>query len=286
MTRISSMVSIRTLLAAVVLIFPITPASSAMPQRVMSISLCSDQLLLELLPPSRITSVTYLSRRRDESFLSSRAWSVGVNYGTAEEVVRDRPDLVIAGLYTTPATRLLIREVGIPLLEIDAANDFQQIRDITRQVATAVGAQERAERLLGQMDATLAQLAAGAPQRPIRVIGWDGTGSLYGKGTLFDAIVSAAGGANVFALPGTRARKFGVEQLLLAHADLLIFGDATAASPALQTGLLVHPAVRALYAGRQVVYPELLYSCGLAQSAQAAVQLRQVMQRALRASPP
>ncbi|MEJ0006990.1 MAG: hypothetical protein WDM77_11640 [Steroidobacteraceae bacterium] len=44
--------------------------------------------------------------------------------------------------------------------------------------------------------------------------------------------------------------------------------------------------MRARYAGRQLIYPELLYSCGLPQSAQAAVQIRQYMQAALRALPP
>jgi iron complex transport system substrate-binding protein len=261
-------------------------AAAAAPQRVMSLYLCSDQLLLELLPPSRITSVTYLSRERYESYLSAQAWRVGVNYGTAEEVIRERPDLVIAGLYTTPATRLLLKQVGIPLLELDAANSFQQIRDITRQVGRAVGAQSQAERLLQQMDATLTQLAASAPTQPIRVIAWDGSGDVYGKGTLFDAIISAAGATNLFASAGLRPSRFGIEQLLMVHADLLLYGDATAATPALHESPLAHPAVRGLYAGRQVAYPELLYSCGLPQSAQAALQLRQVMQQALRGMAP
>ncbi len=49
------------------------PTLAAPAQRVMSLNLCADQLLLDLLPPARITSVTYLSRQRNESYLSPAA---------------------------------------------------------------------------------------------------------------------------------------------------------------------------------------------------------------------
>ncbi|MEJ0006989.1 MAG: hypothetical protein WDM77_11635 [Steroidobacteraceae bacterium] len=78
--------------------------------------------------------------------------------------------------------RLLIKQVGIPLLEVGAANNFQQIREITRQVGRAVAEEAKAEALLAQMDKTLAQLAASAPPRPIRIVVFDGAGSVYGKG--------------------------------------------------------------------------------------------------------
>jgi iron complex transport system substrate-binding protein len=249
--------------------------SAAAPQRVMSLNLCSDQLLLDLLPPDRITSVTYLSREPNKSYLS----------GAAEEVVSQRPDLVIAGIYTTPATRLLIKQVGIPLLELDSANNFQQIRDITRRIGRAVGAEAKAEELLQKMDATLAQLAATAPKQPIRIVGWNGAGSVEGTDTLFDAIISAAGAINLGAMPGLRATYFGTEQLLMVHPDLLAFGDATVATASLHSAPILHPAVRARYAGREIVYPELLYSCGLPESAQAALQIRQVMQQVLHGMP-
>jgi iron complex transport system substrate-binding protein len=260
-------------------------APASPPQRVMSLNLCSDQLVLELLPPSRITSVSYFSRQRYQSYLSAEAYRVGVNHGNAEEVITQRPDLVIAGLYTTSATRQLLKEVGIPLLELPPAYSFQDIRDTTRRVGHAVGADAKAEELIRQMDATLAQLAATAPRQPIRIVGWNGGGTVEGKGTLFDAIVSAAGAVNIGASTGLQSRAVGVEDLLFSHADLLAFGDATVAAPSLQAAPLTHPAVEELYRGRRLVYPELLYSCGLPRSAQAAQQMRQMMLRILRSVP-
>jgi iron complex transport system substrate-binding protein len=50
-------------LATVLLLGLTTPSFAASgPQHVMSLSMCTDDLLLELLPPERIASVTYYSR--------------------------------------------------------------------------------------------------------------------------------------------------------------------------------------------------------------------------------
>jgi iron complex transport system substrate-binding protein len=264
---------------------PASARAASPPERVMSINLCTDQLLLDLLPPARITSVYYLSREPEESYLSAEARRVEVNDGTAEQVVRERPDLVLAGLYTAPATRQLLAAVHIPMLELPPANDFQDIRAVTLQVGRAVGAEARARRLIAQMDATLAQLAATAPRRPISIVGWDGSGSLPGRGTLFDAIVTAAGAVNLGASPGLRSRRFDTEQLLLARPDLLAVGDSTIATPSVGSSFLLQPLVRRMYAGREIVYPERLYSCGVPQTAQAAVQIRRKMLQVLRTAP-
>jgi iron complex transport system substrate-binding protein len=102
---------------------------------------------------------------------------------------------------------------------------------------------------------------------------------------LFNAIVSAAGAVNLGASPGLRGRNFDVERLLMIHPDFLAFGDSTVSTPSLHAQPLLHPAVRRLYAGREIVYPALLYSCGLPQSAQAAWQLRQILLQNLHTRP-
>jgi len=263
--------------------FATAASAFAAPQRAMSINLCSDQMLLDLLPPDRIASVTYNARQGYGSYLAEKAKHVAVNHGTAEEVVAQRPDLVVAGLYTATATRALLRRVGIPMIELPPAEDFATIRENMRTVARAVGEEGKAEALLGQMDATLAELAATAPERPIVIAGWDGSGEVPGPKTLFNAIITAAGAINVAASygGGEGYTKFPLEQLLFSHVDLLAHGDSYTMKPALRSQSLQHPAVRALYAGREITYPQLLYSCGLPQSADAAKQLRHTMMEVL-----
>jgi iron complex transport system substrate-binding protein len=71
-------------------------AGEAKARRVMSLNLCADQLVLMLVPPSRIASVSFLSRASEKPLLTAEAAGVKVNYGTLEEVLAQKPDLVIA----------------------------------------------------------------------------------------------------------------------------------------------------------------------------------------------
>ena len=248
-------------------------AWAAPPQRVMSLNLCADQLLLALLPPQRIASLTWLSRSEGDPDLLSLARRVPANHGTAEEVLAARPDLVIAGAYTTSATRRLLAGAQTPLLLLQPVQDWDGIRAVTREVAAAVGEVARGEQLLAEMDATLAALAAVRPADPVRVIGWSGGTDVPGRDTLFDAILTAAGGVNIGAQVSGRS-SFDLEQLLAMRPEVLMRGAAYAATPALRNEAAQHRVVRQRYAGAQLRYPEALYGCGVPQSAQAGVQLR------------
>jgi iron complex transport system substrate-binding protein len=260
-------------------------ADDRKPHRVMSLNLCTDQLILQLLPPERIASVTYISRIPGYSFLTAQAQRVPVNYASAEEVLRDRPDLVVAGTTSTADIRALLKKVAIPLLEVPAADNFDQIRNVTRLVAHAVGEDATGESLIAHMNGTLAALAASAPTR-IVVAGWNGAGDVPGKGTLFDAILTAAGGVNVVA--GANANLiygqytgFDLEQLVAMRPDILAYGRSRVGALDLAQQTLQHRVVRSLYAGREITYPETLYNCGLPQSADAARDLRRAMLAAM-----
>ena len=250
-------------------------AADPKPVRVMSLNLCTDQLLLDLLPVNRIASITFLSRSQGNAFRWAQAAHVPINYGTAEEVLIARPDLVLAGTYTTAATRALLHRAGVHLLEVPPANSFEEIRAVTRSVARAVGEGQTGESLLAGMDATLRTLSDSKPREMIRVAGWDGGGGVPGKGSLFDAILTAAGGVNVAgSLPGTRTGSFDIEELLLARPDVLAYGADYQGIPGLRTDADQHPLVLRIYKNRRVTYPEVLYSCGVPESAGAAVALR------------
>ncbi len=244
------------------------------PQRVMSLNMCTDALLLELLPPSRIASVTYLSLKNYNSFYWPRASRLAINYGTAEEVLAEKPDLVLAGTYTTPATRALLRRLHVPMLEVPPARNFDEIRAITRRVAQTLGVSEKAEEILRKMDTTLAELSATAPDPPIRLVAWGEGGGVPGKDSLFDSVLAAAGGINVAASLGSHDGSFDLEQLLMARPQVLAYGRNEADAPALHTSDSDNPLVVRLYPHQRIIYPETLYSCGTAALAEAAKSLR------------
>jgi iron complex transport system substrate-binding protein len=245
------------------------------PRHVMSLSMCTDDLLLELLPPERIASITYYSRDPGISRQWPAAAKVRINWGTAEEVLEEKPDLVLAGTYTTPATRSVLKKLGWPLLEVPPAVNFDEIRAVTRQVARALKEEAAGEVLIAKMDTTLRELAASMPAQNMRVAAWGEGGSIPGKGTLFDAILTAAGGINIAAtLDAGAYTSFDVEQLIAAHPDILAYASNVSDTPGLNTQLAQHPVIRKLYSGKSLTYPSALYNCGVVESADAAVALR------------
>ena len=61
------------------------PRATAHPVRVFSANQCIDQIILALLPPERIASVTWLSRDGAAGPVARAAQRVGVNHGLVEQ---------------------------------------------------------------------------------------------------------------------------------------------------------------------------------------------------------
>jgi len=250
------------------------PRPSAHPLRVMSLNQCTDQIVLALLPPNRITSVTWLSRNPGSSLMHEAAERVGMNHGTVEEVIRERPDLVIAGTFTTTATRAMLRRLGYPMLELDPPNSFEDIRRMTRQVAAAVDARDRGETLITDMDRELAALALNRGPAT-RVAAWDETGFAAGPGSLEHEVLDAAGAHDIAAdLPAGMFGRPNAELLLAADPDLLVQGSPAAASMSRGDDVTHHRVVREHWRGRLLTVPQAYYVCGTPAVAHAATMLR------------
>jgi len=252
-------------------------AERAAPRRIMSTNVCTDLLLLQIAPKSKIASVTFMAPQGARALFPGRADGIPLNHGAAEDVINLKPDLILDSGLSSPLVRTLARRVGARVVDVKNANNFQDIRDIVRQVGEAVGEPARAEALVRQMDATLAGLAAHPPRRRMRVVAWSGGSAVPGKGSLTDAIITAAGAVNIAARPGVAESSFGVEELLIAKPDALLFGGATLGQPSLLSDEGQHRAVREAYAGRRIAYSDIAHTCGLPQSAQAAVDLRRAL---------
>jgi iron complex transport system substrate-binding protein len=236
-------------------------------------NMCTDLLLLQLVPRERIAAVTYLARDGARSLFPGRADGISVNYGTAEDLLKFKPDLILADRFSTPVTRRLARRIGAPIVEVDGATRFADIRATLRLLGMATGEAARAESLIAGMDAKLAGLAA-RPQTRRRVVAWSAS-AVPGKGTLTNAIIEAAGAVNIAAAPGPAYATFDAEQVVLARPDVLLLGGARQASLRSEEGQ--QNLTRRLYDGRRVVYDETAYTCGLPQSADAAVALRRAL---------
>lgn len=259
---------------AAALVLTIGPAAATPPQRIMSLKVCTDELLLDLVPPSRIASVTFLSREP----ASLRMWPVGaavpVNHNTAEEILATKPDLILTDPFTPPALKPLLARTGAKIVEVPPAETFEQIRAVTRQVAKAVGAQARGEELIARMDADLRDIVDHRPQKPVTVMAWGEGGFVPGTGGLFNAMLTEIGARN--AEQGAFGGFYDLESLIVKNPDALIYGDTYRGMASLRDEQDLHPALLKRYAGRRVSYASL-YGCGTPRSATIARQLQKAL---------
>ncbi len=239
----------------------------------MSLKVCTDELLLDLVPASRIASVTFLSREPAALRMWPQGAHVPINHGTAEEILATHPDLILTDPFMAPSLRPLLAKSGARILEVPPAENFEQIRTITRMVAKAVGEEARGEALITQMDADLADVAAHRPKKVLTVAGWGGGGFVPGKGGLFDAMLTVAGARNVV------SGSFGyydVESLIDANPDALVYGDTYRGMASLRADQDLHPALLKRYANRRISYASL-YGCGVPQSGRVTKSLQDAL---------
>jgi iron complex transport system substrate-binding protein len=264
-------------LAAAALLLISGQVAAAPPQRVMSLKVCTDELLLDLVPASRIASVTFLSREP----AALRMWPLGahvpVNHGTAEEILATKPDLILTDPYLAPSLRPLLAKSGARILEVPPAENFEQIRAVTRLVAKAVGEEARGEALIAQMDADLRDVAAHRPRKALVVAGWGGGGYVTGTGGLFGAMLTAAGARNL--VRGSFAY-YDVESLIAADPDALLYGDTYRGTTSLRADQDLHPALMKRYAGRRITAS--LYGCGVPESGRVTKGLQDALRKVQR----
>jgi iron complex transport system substrate-binding protein len=258
--------------AAALLVFT-GQAAAAPPQRIMSLKVCTDELLLDLVPASRIASVTFLSRETASLKVWPQGAHIPINHGTAEEIVTTRPDLILTDPFMAPALRPILAKSGARIVEVPPAETFEQIRTVVRLVAKEVGEPARGEALIARMDESLRELEANKPAKTLTVMEWGGGGYVPGKGGLFDTIVSAAGGRVV-----GQGGFYDVESLIAAEPDALIYGDTYAGTTSLRADQDLHPALMKRYAGRRISFRSL-YGCGVPEVASTAQQLQDALRK-------
>ena len=222
----------------------------AVPKRVVSINLCTDQLAMLLAAPGQLLSVTNWSLKPASSRRVEQARKFHINRGRSEDIVPLRPDLVLAGRYTKRATVNLLRHLGFRVEEFDPAESFADIKAQVRRMARLLGRKKQGTQALRAF-AQLQEEPKGS--RPLAVVYLSG-GDTAGAGTLVDELLRYAGYRNLAAEIGLRGRQgLPLERLLAGRPEVLIFSSIAPDSPSLSMALLRHPALTRVVGRRQVI---------------------------------
>ncbi|TNB49544.1 ABC transporter substrate-binding protein [Martelella lutilitoris] len=223
------------------------------PGRVVSINLCTDQMAMLLAGDGQLVSVSNLAADPAVSAMAEEASGYRLNHGLAEEIFLMKPDLVLAGSYTTRETVDLLKRLGIPVAEFDPEASLEDVRENILRMGHLLGHEQAAGRLVADMDETLAALAA-APASHKTAALYFANGYTSGEGTLAGDVVARAGLENIGISAGIDGLgRLPLERLVMAAPDVIIGGDSGYDAPALAEAPFVHPAFRAAAAKAQLV---------------------------------
>ena len=197
------------------------------PQRVASINLSADEVLVAILPPGRLVSVTRWADAPGTSNVVGRVAPAVHRFEKAdmEQLVALRPDLVVVSEYTDADFLKQLERSGLRVHRMLGLDTLAGVRGAILELGRAVGEDDAARRLVAGYDAKLAELGrrlAGA--RKPRVLYWSGN-MTAGAGTAIGALIEAAGAVNLGRAMGISGiAPPGAERAFVANPDLVLVG--------------------------------------------------------------
>jgi iron complex transport system substrate-binding protein len=246
------------------------PAAAGPPQRIVSLNLCTDQLLGELVAHERIAAISFLGIDRTLSASARELAGLKLIRGSAEEVLQLKPDLVVAGEYTTGATVDLLRRLGQKVLVVPLAADFEGMRMTIRMIAAEVEEPAKGEDIIAAFDERLSAARSVVTSKPT-AIAYQVNSLVSGPDSLLDAALDAAGYRNL-----AREARLGpagrmpLEDLVTAPPDLIVLANGPDDFQTVLADNLRHPALAALLKTRPSVrLPMPYWMCATPKIAEA-----------------
>lgn len=233
--------------------FLTAPAMAAGPQRIVSLGLCTDQLLLLLAEREQIASVSSWAKNENMSYMTDAVGDIPLNHASVEEILRFEPDLVVASDFVAWDTVNFLRQLGISVKQVPVATSVEQIYALIEDFGTWTGNHDRALDLVLQMRDRLEDIERRYADRPEKsVIIYAPNGVTVGAGTLENDLFEHAGYRNLAADMGISGfHSISLESLIAADPDVLQIDRGLSRQDSLATATLTHPALEKLLQKRE-----------------------------------
>ncbi len=232
-----------------------TVANSAALPSVISINLCTDQMVMLLADPSQIRALSHLSQDEAGSYYHEEAQGFAQAEPQAEDILPLSPDVVMTGPYVSHYTLALLDELGVRVEALEIADSVKSMLDNIHRMGSILGQQARADTLgaslrqqLAQIDDRVARLdsamlASGdtAPRAAV----YDANGYTVGLESLRGEAMARAGWHNVAADKGIAS--YGVlalEDMIRLAPQALIESPYSRGTYSRGQMLADHPALR------------------------------------------
>ena len=223
---------------------------TARPQRIVSMNLCTDQLLILLADPEQIVSVSYLSAEPHSSHVAAEVAERGypLNHNLPEQVIPLKPDLVVTGTFLHQAETRLIEAAGIRVEPFPIFSSLADVKSNIRKMARLIGEPARGESLIAAMDARQRSLLTDLPNEALPAVTYHARGYTQGLNTLTDELMTLAGFHNIardFDIDGYGS--IDLETLVHAGPEVMITSEYAPGTRSVGQYFLQHPVLKTLF---------------------------------------
>jgi len=236
----------------------------AKPQRIVSLGLCTDQLLLMMVEHERIASVTYSAAAKESSYMAASVGNIPLNHTGVEEIISFKPDLVVGSTYASQDTARFLRELGYDVRMSNPPTTMEGVRQSILQFGEWTGSQQKARQLVAEMDAQLLKIHSNFDHKPQRTIMvYSPNGYTIGSDTLENEIFKEAGYRNLSAEMGVHGfQTISMEQLVAAQPDFLQIDNYIYNQNSLASSYINHPVLKDVVSQEKRLYiPTTLRDC-------------------------
>ena len=233
--------------------------AQALPQRIVSTNLCTDEYLFRLVPPTRIAALSELAGalHPEVSNIAHRIGSIRRISPSAEEVLNLRPDLVLLYQGVNPRLAAQLKAAGVRVFVVPWAHSLAEVATVTRLLGQVLGVPARAKALLAAMARNLAAAKALAPRPPVSALIYE-PNAYAPSGAIVSALMGVAGLRNAApALAHSRQGTIPLEVVIAARPALLILNQMKEVTPSLADAALQDPALAALKGHTRIVRVDL-----------------------------
>ncbi len=215
------------------------------PQRIVSIGLCTDQLLLMIADRAQIASLTTSSTDQQMSYMADAVGDIPLNNTSVEEIIPYKPDLIVGSHYAARDTTRFLRQLGYEVKLVTLPKTVDEIYELLTRFGEWTGNQGKAAALITGMKQEIATIQAQYAHRPERsTIIYSPNGYTIGAETLENDVLKLAGFRNLSAEMGIVGFKtISLEQVIVAKPDFLQIDNHVFNRDSLANRYLGHPVL-------------------------------------------
>ena len=231
-------------------------------KRIVSLTSAYEPILLEMVGPSRLGAVSFLSKTKGYGPNYELAKSVKVSlYSYAvEKIVYLHPDLVLAPEYTNRDVLDGLDHMGIPVVIVSSPKTVQGTLELVERLGVVVGAEHKARDMTAKMQQDIEEVKAlSAETKGQVVISMSSMDGYAGSDSLFDDMTRVMGLVNGPSHLGYAPRTaFTEERIIEMDPNVILIPVYDKSEMAWQTLYRDNPGlqtVRAVREGRVVTMP-------------------------------